>query len=180
MEHPEPAADTAATPEPVIDPAVLERLRARLTMEQNLPLGIAGAVVAALLGAAVWAVVTVSTQYQIGWMAVGVGFVVGVVVRRLGRGITPVFGVVGAMGALAGCVLGNLFSVCGFVAKEESLPFMQVTWNVLTQPRLAFTLLQATFTPMDLLFYGIAIYEGYKFAFRVVTPQDLERAGTEV
>ena len=31
----------------------------------------------------------------------------------------------------------------------------------------------ATFSPMDLLFYGIAVYEGYKFSFRQVGPEDL-------
>jgi hypothetical protein len=30
-----------------------------------------------------------------------------------------------------------------------------------------------TFQPMDLLFYGIAIYEGYKFSFRQLTEQEL-------
>ena len=26
--------------------------------------------------------------------------------------------------------------------------------------------MMATFSPMDLVFYGIAMYEGYKFSFR--------------
>jgi hypothetical protein len=29
------------------------------------------------------------------------------------------------------------------------------------------------FSPMDLLFYGIAIYEGYKFSFRQITEEEL-------
>lgn len=31
----------------------------------------------------------------------------------------------------------------------------------------------ATFSPMDLLFYGIAVYEGYKLSFRRVSPEDM-------
>jgi len=34
----------------------------------------------------------------------------------------------------------------------------------------------AHFSPMDLLFCGIAVYEGYKFSFRRLTPQEIERA----
>jgi hypothetical protein len=29
---------------------------------------------------------------------------------------------------------------------------------------------------MDLLFYGLAVYFGYKYAFRQITEQDLNRA----
>jgi hypothetical protein len=32
----------------------------------------------------------------------------------------------------------------------------------------------ATFSVMDLLFYGIAIYEGYRFAFRKIRPEELQ------
>jgi hypothetical protein len=37
-------------------------------------------------------------------------------------------------------------------------------------------MLSATFEPMDLLFYGLAVYFGYKYAFRQITEQDLNRA----
>jgi hypothetical protein len=41
------------------------------------------------------------------------------------------------------------------------------------QPTVAMELLVATFSPMDLLFYGIAVYEGYHLSFRQVTDQEL-------
>ena len=31
-----------------------------------------------------------------------------------------------------------------------------------------------TFHPMDLLFYGIAIYEGYRFSFRELLEDEIE------
>ena len=34
----------------------------------------------------------------------------------------------------------------------------------------------ATFSPMDLLFYGIAVYEGYRLSFRRLTRDDLAAA----
>jgi hypothetical protein len=35
--------------------------------------------------------------------------------------------------------------------------------------------MQATFNPMDLLFYGIGVYEGYRFSFRQVSQADLTK-----
>lgn len=48
----------------------------------------------------------------------------------------------------------------------------------LAQPKLAWELLRLAFQPLDLLFYGIALYEGYKFSFRRITRQELADALT--
>ena len=157
-----------------VDPEKVEAFMEQLTSEQRLPMGILGGIIAALVGAAIWAGVTVATKYQIGWMAVGVGFLVGYTVRALGRGISKSFGYIGGACALIGCLLGNLFSSCGFISIQESLPFFRVVYAVITQPSVIGELLAATFSPMDLLFYGIAVAEGYKFSFRQIT--EAERA----
>jgi Na+/melibiose symporter-like transporter len=119
---------------------------------------------AAAVGAVIWAVITVTTKFQIGSMAVGVGFLVGWALQRTGRSGAAVLGVVGATFALGGAVLGNLLSASGFVAAGRNLPLFDVVGRVFTQPSVASSLLQATFNPMDLLFYAIAVYEGYKLA----------------
>ncbi len=163
----------------VINPVKLEEFKRRLEKEQNLMLaGIAG-VVACILSAAIWAIVTVATKYQIGWMAVGVGFLVGYAVRFFGRGTSETFGVIGAVCALSGCVLGNLLSSCGFLASQESIPLFQVIVNTLLQPAFCVQLLQITFNPIDLLFYGLAIYEGYRFSFRQVRQEELSELVTQ-
>ncbi|MBA4389054.1 MAG: hypothetical protein C0404_13820 [Verrucomicrobia bacterium] len=136
-------------------------------------MGIAGGLVAALVGAAVWAAVTIATKYQIGFMAVGVGFIVGYSVRFLGKGINNTFGIAGAILALGGCVLGNLATACGFVAAQESVPFTSIFFTTLVNPSIALGLLKAMFSPMDLLFYAIAGYEGYRFSFREITPEEV-------
>jgi hypothetical protein len=156
-----------------VDPEIANRFQSRLEREQNLFLGIIAGIGAAILGAAIWATVTVATEYQIGWMAVGVGFLVGYAVRLSGKGISGIFGIIGAACALIGCILGNLFSACGFMAAQESVPLLQVVVNTLMQPGICIALLKITFSPMDLLFYGIAAYEGYKFSFRQITQQEL-------
>lgn len=106
-------------------------------------------------------------------MAVGVGFLVGYAVRILGKGVSNIFGVVGALCALTGCILGNIFSACGFVANQESVSVLRVITNVLMQPVVAVELLKVTFSPMDFLFYAIAVYTGYKFSFREISQEQL-------
>jgi hypothetical protein len=180
MEQNESAAGTdtqSAEQKTDFDPAKAELLMGKLLEQQNLPMAVVGGVVAALVGAAIWGAVTVLTKFQIGWMAVGVGFLVGYAVRIFGKGVSSSFGVVGAVCALLGCLLGNLLSACGFVSIQESIPFFQVVSLVLAKPAAISELMIATFSPMDLLFYGIAVYEGYRFAFRQITQEELETLG---
>jgi hypothetical protein len=143
-------------PQPVIDTSSLA------SKDDNLPLALIAGIVAAAVGAALWAIVTVASGWQIGWMAVGVGFLVGFSIRKLGKGSTVVFGIVGAILALAGCVAGNLLSVVGFISKEEGASFLATLGQV--DPPIALNLLIQTASPMDLLFYAIAVYEGFKLS----------------
>jgi hypothetical protein len=176
MEQPlnEQSVNTESTPaESTIDPRKLEELMSRLREEESLVKGIIGGLVAALVGAAIWATVTVVTNYQIGWMAVGVGFLVGFAVRYTGKGLSMPFGIIGGVCALLGCVGGNVLSICGFISNQESVPLLQVIVNLAQKPNVIVELLTETFNPMDLLFYGIAVYEGYKFSFRQISEQEL-------
>jgi hypothetical protein len=156
-----------------LEPSRVEYALATLRDQQNLGIGILAGSVAAIAGAGLWAVVTVMTEYQIGWMAVGVGVLVGLSLRKFGKGIDKTFGIAGAGLALLGCVLGNLLAVCGFVSVQEAIPFLQVLGRL--TPAAAVELLKVTFSPIDLLFYGIAVYEGYKLAFRQITQAELQQ-----
>ena len=142
--------------------------------EQNLVVGSMAGLTAAVTGAAVWAGVTVVTEYQIGWMAVGLGFLVGIAMRTMGKGIDQVFGVVGAAMALVGCVLGNVFTIAWYISAQTGSPIL----DVITQMdiELMIDLITETFRVMDILFYGLALYFGYKYAFRQLTPDDFNRA----
>lgn len=131
-------------------------------MKGNLIFAIVAGVLTGWVCAGIWAAVTVASGYQIGWMAVGVGFLVGYAVRFAGKGSEISFSIVGAACALMGCVLGNLFSGIGFIAMDEQIPVMDAIVGF--DYSYSFELLSAMFMPIDLLFYGIAIYEGFKFA----------------
>ena len=69
-------ADQAATSAPEeavvsIDPQKLHRYMERLRDDQSLMMGITGGFLGAAIGAVLWAMVTVLTKYQIGYMALG-------------------------------------------------------------------------------------------------------------
>ncbi len=157
-----------------IDPHKADEFQQKLELEQNLPMAVIAGAAAAIIGGAIWAVVTVTTNFQIGWMAVGVGFLVGYGVRYFGKGVTNTYGIIGASFALAGCLIGNLFTVCGFAAAGQSVPYMQVLTAVLHNPFMAVEMMKASFSPFDLLFYGIAVYEGYKLSFRQLSERDFQ------
>jgi hypothetical protein len=77
-------------------------------------------------------------------------------------GRTQVFAVTGAVLALLGCLLGNFLSMVGFFAKAQHLDVFTALSAVdfSNVPKV----MTAAFDPMDLLFYGIAVYEGYRFS----------------
>jgi hypothetical protein len=127
-----------------------------------------GGLIAAAVGAMAWTLITAATNYQIGWMAVAMGFLVGGTVRMLGRGADPSFGYLGATLAVFGCLVGNLLSACTLIAGQQSLSTSAVLAHVCRNPALIPAAMIATFRSLDLLFYGIALYEGYRFSFRRV------------
>jgi len=154
-----------------VDAARLQQFQRKMREEQDLSRGILAGLGAAILGACLWAVITVLTGYQIGWMAVGVGFLVGFANRTFGRGVDKTFGYCGALLALVGCVLGNLLSVCIMIGNQTETSSLTVLSSL--NPGTAIDLILATFQPMDILFYGLALYEGYKFSFRQLSDKEV-------
>ena len=154
----EVAAETGQATAPAAAHALaIEQIRAA----QNFTLAIPAGLVAALLGAGLWAAFTVATEMQLGLIAVAIGYVVGQAIRRVGKGIDTKFGVLGALCALFGCVLGNSLSALAFVAQAKHVS----TFDLLS-PAIMIRATTMFAQPMDLLFYGIAVYEGYRFSFR--------------
>lgn len=134
-----------------------------LLAEENLPKGLLFAVIASILGAVTWGLVSISTGYQIGYMAIAIGFVVGFAMRQ-GKGVRPIFGILGAVLALISCVMGDFISYIGFIAKEYDLSYIEVLSEA--DYKAIFSQMVEDVVSMTALFYGIAIYEGYKFSFR--------------
>jgi MFS family permease len=156
----------------MIDQAKLADYLARRRAMQNLGMGFLGGVIGALLGALLWGAITALTSFQIGFMAIGVGFLVGFGVRMLGHGMDRIFGYMGAVLSLAGCVLGNILATVIARSMHQHIPFADELARL--TPDAAWRILTEGFSLIDLLFYGIAIYFGYHYSFQKITPEELQ------
>ncbi len=143
----------------------------RLKQEENFPLAVLAGLFAAILSAAVWAGFTVVTEYQLGIIAIGVGFLVAFFIRLAGKGLSIKFQLLGALLSFVGCAGGNFLTICYYIAQNEGLGFFEVF------PLLDYSampeIMASTFSVMDIVFYGIAIYEGYRLSLRQVTEGEI-------
>jgi hypothetical protein len=154
---------------------LIAALNAKLLREQNLGLGIAAAAGAALVGALIWMGITVTTEMHVGYVALGVGAGVGYAVRYAGKGVTKIFGVIGAGFTLLGCLAGEICAQIQLAAGAANASFFQVLPNV-DFSAVAENIAEHS-SPITLFIYAIGIYEGYKFSFRKLTAQELAAAG---
>lgn len=164
-------AQTGSEPEIQVNENIVRQNIENLKLEQNLGLGVVGGCLGGLIGAIIWAAITYFTEYQIGWMSMGIGFLVGFGVGTLGKGIDKIFGVIGGGIALASVLLGNFLVYIGYLAKYLGVGFFEILkyFNY----SMTFELFKEMFDPRDLLFYAIAIYAGYRFSFRKITKGQL-------
>lgn len=146
-----------------LSPEIIEQFR----MEQRLLLGILSGLVVGIFGAILWGIITIATGYQIGYIALAIGTGVGLTIRMFGKGIDIIFGLWGAGISLFSVLLGNFLSIIGFVANAEGLEYLE-TLLLLDYSYFPQVMIE-TFSVIDLLFYGIAIYGGFRFSFRKIT-----------
>lgn len=139
--------------------------------EQNYNHALISGISAGILGALLWGIVTIATGYQIGYMAIAIGAGVGMAIRYYGKGVDPIFGITGGIIAVFSCLVGNFLSIVGYFAKTEGLNYIDTLLQF--DYSLIIPVMTSTFSPMDLFFYAIAGYEGYKFAFRSFTEKEL-------
>src|SRR4051812_41890305 len=124
----------------------------------NAGTGLAAAFGATIVGALLWSILTVTTDYKIGFAAIGIGLLVGKAVEHVGGGDARL-PVPAALIALLGCVMGDLFTDIHFLARAADLSDGHVARLVLSSPSDAWHLYKAGFEAMDLVFYAIAAYE---------------------
>lgn len=151
-----------------VRPDVERRARyvAELRREENFPAGLVGGLLAAVVAAGLWASFTALIGVQFGWLALGVGAMVGMAVRRYGRGLGLRFGLAAAGFALIGCVLGDLSAAYLLVAQQFGLSGSEVL--ALLRLDVMRDFLVSTFSILDAVFYGVALVLGYNIAFRRV------------
>ncbi|MEJ2595129.1 MAG: hypothetical protein P8100_08405 [bacterium] len=155
-----------------LSPEIFEKLK----MEQHLLAGMLAGLIVGLIGAILWGMITVATNFQIGYMALAIGAGVGFAIRKFGNGVEAIFGFWGAGISLFSVLLGNFLSIIGWVANTEDLGYLETL--ILFDYSYLPEVMSDTFSFMDLIFYGIAIYEGYWFSFRKITAKNMHEFQT--
>ena len=126
---------------------------------------LAGAGVA-LVGAVLWALVVYATSYEIGFLAVLIGYGVGYAVHRAGRVASTGVAAAAALVAAAGILLGFVLTGVAVVAKVAGVGLMDAV--NLVSDRLGWgNLISDSITGVDWLFLAIGAFA----AFRLVTGQ---------
>jgi hypothetical protein len=131
--------------------------------KENLPFGILAGTVAAVIGSLAWMGITIVTGWHVGYVALGVGALVGLAIRFFGNGTSMIFGIVGAVLTLLGCLGGEILTVIQLATTPQhdffdilkSVDLVQVVINILKQTE-----------PIMYLIYAIGIFEGYKLSIR--------------
>jgi len=130
---------------------------------ENLFLGMIAGLVASVAGALIWAGITIATGSHIGYVALGVGALVGMAIRLAGNGTSPVYGVIGAVLTLLGCLGGETLAVVQSATTPE-LGFLDVLNHVNLIDVVTHIVTNAS--PITYFIYAIGIYEGYKLSIR--------------
>ncbi|HFE45440.1 MAG TPA: hypothetical protein ENJ18_08080 [Nannocystis exedens] len=109
------------------------------------------------LGAAIWALITVVSDYQLGIIAIVLGILAGVGAARGGR--TPQSQIVGAVSAAICYFVAQILTVVALLSKEgqEISIFDPGVMEVML-----IEILKGTFSSISVLFLALAVYEGYR------------------
>ena len=128
--------------------------------------GLIAGTIAMLISAILWGIITYITEYQISYMAIGVGFFVGIAIQKFGKGNTLIYGISGAILSIMGCLLGNFFFYNGILAREWGESFFNVLFAISLNPAVIIEIFILGFEIIDLLFYGLAAYLGFQAAMK--------------
>jgi len=151
-----------------ISPEVLEYLKT----EQNIMGGILAGVLTGLAGASLWCVFTVVTGWQISYLAMLIGAGVGFAFAMFGKIVEKKFAYLSAFIALLSVVFGNFLTIIALIASYYDLNFFEVLGSV--DFSYIPEVLIESFHVMDVLFYGVAMVLGYRFAFRKISKSKIK------
>ncbi len=141
---------------------VMDGVRGR---EEHLISGTVAGIFAALVGAGLWMGVAVVSGMHIGYVALAVGAIVGLTVRQVGNGTGMIFGIIGAVLTLGGCLGGEILSVAQLASSAQRDVFHTLLTLDLSQT-VANIFSRYQNNPIMYLIYAVGIFEGYKLSIR--------------
>ena len=145
----------------------------KLRRYQSFLYALIGGLLITATAAAEWAFITAMTGYQGVYLALGVGVLVGIAVRFFGAGIKQIFGILAALLALTGSLLGYYLSQNGFLEELQLARIMGIP-DYLDQ-ELMLNTMRDSFVPLDLVFYSLAVLLAYFIAIRRINSRKMAR-----
>jgi antitoxin component YwqK of YwqJK toxin-antitoxin module len=139
----------------------------KLRRYQSFLYALIGGLLVTAISAVAWAYIDALTGYREVYMALGVGLLVGLSVRYFGAGIHWIFGILAALFALAGSLLGYYLSMTGFLEEVQLAGIFKVTDFLI--PDTMLNTMRDAFVPLDLVFYGLAALLAYFLAIRRIS-----------
>jgi len=133
---------------------------ARLVQAQSLRAAIIAAMLAIIAFGALWVILSTALDRVFPWMTVVQGAIIGLAVRRAGRGLDWRFPVVAAATAVVGALAGNVLVAASFTAAEFDTSILAVLWAAtdFTWP----VFFDEVLTPADVIYAlaaaGVAAY----------------------
>lgn len=153
---PPPGNPFAQGAEPFPQPPVAPAPPAR----SNMGLGLVVAVVAALVAGGVYGGIAGAINREIGWAAVGVGFLVGFAAGKVG-GRNPALPVVSAVLSLGAVYFGQLLAISIIGAKELNVSVTTLLFEHLDVVQAAW---KEELGPLSFLFFGLAAFAAFSGA----------------
>ncbi|MFF4358734.1 hypothetical protein [Streptomyces sp. NPDC001604] len=126
-------------------------------VKNNIGLGLGAAFAAAVVVAGVYGAIIGLTKHEIGWAAVGVGFLIGLAAGRLG-GRNPVLPVASAVLSLAAVYVGQLVGDAILIADQVKVGFNEVFFQHLSVVQEAW---KTDADPLTFVFFAIAAYVAF-------------------
>ncbi|WP_314588069.1 hypothetical protein [Paenibacillus terrigena] len=144
-------------------------------MESNkIALPIIGALIAAIIGGAAWAVIVALTDYELGIVAWAVGGLAGFVVATLAnKQITAAHQVIAVIASLLGILLGKYFTV-GYIYTESISGIFGSEVMTVFQENLS-----SLFSTMDIVFTVLAVVTAWQLPRKMANqaaPQEATHA----
>ncbi|MGW6843005.1 hypothetical protein [Streptomyces sp. NPDC054958] len=130
------------------------------TRSGNVGLAILGAAATALVAGAAYGGIMGAIEYQIGYLAAGVGFLVALVAVRLG-GRNPILPVLSAVLTLGGVYGGYLLASAIGVEKHEGIPVSELLTTDFANLNQYYV---DNIDPISILFYAIGAYAAFQTA----------------
>lgn len=140
-----------------------EEMVEKLNSESRTGLGIIFGLLLGVIGAILWAVVVKVTGYNIGIVAIGVGYLVSEGFVRTGRGTKKSIGIIAGVIALISIFLGEMLTMIVLIAEYWDMSILEAVQNMYIS-KLPMLVIEST-EPISIVFYLIAVRYAYQRSF---------------